>query len=66
MECVGYCANAAGTAARQMVSNPNPRQILADRVTCFWLFDIVNGSFLIYPRIKRLGQYQPGALSSAA
>src|ERR1700686_5046484 len=44
-DCVGYCANAAATAARQKASNPNPRRILADRVTSLWLVDIVIGSF---------------------
>jgi hypothetical protein len=66
MECVGYCANAAGAAATQMASNPNPRRILADRLTSLWFVDIVNGSFFIYPHFKQLGQYQPGAQSTAA
>jgi hypothetical protein len=36
-----------------MATNPNPRRILADRVTSLWLVDIVNGSFFIDPQVER-------------
>jgi hypothetical protein len=62
---VGYCANAAGMAARQQASNPNPRQILADRMTIFWVLDIVKGSFFNDPQLDRHGQSRPGAPSCA-
>jgi hypothetical protein len=56
--CVGYCAKAAGAAARPQTSNPNPSQVLADRITILWILwvlDIVNGSFFFYPRIEQPG-----------
>jgi hypothetical protein len=65
-DCVGYCANEAGTAARQQARNPNPRQILADRITSLWLIDMVKGSFFFYPELEWSSQNQQGAQSSAA
>jgi hypothetical protein len=66
VERVGYCANAAGTAARQKASNPNPRRITAGGMNSFWLLDIVNGSFFIDPQVKCSGQIRAVAQSSAA
>src|SRR5579863_5182436 len=65
-DCVGYWANAAGTIARKVASNPYPSQFLADRMTFLWLLDIVNGSFFIYSQLERPSQNQPDAQSSAS
>src|SRR5260221_12191415 len=44
-DCVGYCANEAGAAARQQASKPNPRLGLADRMIFLWSLDMMKSSF---------------------
>src|SRR5580693_8087334 len=61
-DCVGYCANTAGAAAKKHASSPTPTQIPAGLRASLCLLHIVNGSFFMYTHFERSADTRGGAI----